>query len=155
MCVRQHQNSPGVSDESDLIGSLLLPQNDSLVVCNFKFISKAPQTDAALSTSTSSLTRSVKRKQTAAVGGWCGARGLCQPSCPPPPSGLSNFSPGSVTIPVQDSAVMDGATMCGLVWASAPLKCMGRGLEGWDERSRRRDEKEGPEEIYGKKSRER
>lgn len=31
------------------------------------------------------------------------------------------------------SAMMDEATKWGLLWASAALKCMGRGLERWDE----------------------
>lgn len=51
--------------------------------------------------------------------------------------------------------MMDGATNCGLLWASAALKCMGRGLERWDEWSTRRDEMEGAGEIYEKKAAER
>lgn len=53
------------------------------------------------------------------------------------------------------SVMMDGATKYGLLWASAALKCMGRGLERWDEWNRQRDEMERPGEIYEKKAGER
>lgn len=51
--------------------------------------------------------------------------------------------------------MMDGPTKYGLLWASAALKCMGRGLERWDEWNRQRDEMERPGEIYEKKAGER
>lgn len=43
--------------------------------------------------------------------------------------------------------MIDGATECGLLWASAALKCMGKGQEGWEELSGHRDEIECWENI--------